>query len=441
MIFQIADGDVDGVFNSDADLDLDGVPDMDPGIDTDTDPGADPEVLPNPKLHTDAVADSDAVAASSQSLEENGASAAKVGKQRQLKKPICDVYGGKGPRVDPFWGMYELQSCVSGRCVDGQCVCTALYTGDTCGRPIQMSSRRGSPLERWKLPYRGDVTLAKDNVGEGTKYRSIMELDIKGEPPRFIGPVGPPLIRNLPETDVMRGKKIFFSRCAVVGSSGAMLAAERGAEIDEHDLVMRFNNAPTVGFEIYVGRKTTHRVSNSLSFNFREGVGEHVMQVMRSPQAFKQFIAAFNREDERLKRTTRGGAAKDKRLTIRLYALHVDFARYLAESFHFTLSVGFQGILASLMSCEEVDVYGFAAGPAQGYAHHYWSPTDHTTFNTGRDTKEWNALRSIAALGLVQLRDGCIEECHRSQQQCTSCTLTGMQEQMSLERNSTQSDT
>jgi hypothetical protein len=104
---------------------------------------------------------------------------------------------------------------------------TALYTGDNCGRPLRLANHRGSTLERWKLPYRGQVTLARDNVGVGTKYRSILELAIAGELPRFIGPVGPPLTRNLPETDTMRGKKVFYDSCAVVGSSGAMLAAER----------------------------------------------------------------------------------------------------------------------------------------------------------------------------------------------------------------------
>ena len=55
-----------------------------------------------------------------------------------------------------------------------------------------------------------------------------------------------------------------------------------------------------------------------------------------------------------------GGAPK-----IRLYAFHVEFARYLADSFHFQLSVGFQGLIAALLSCKTVDVYGFAAGPSE----------------------------------------------------------------------------
>ena len=42
----------------------------------------------------------------------------------------------------------------------------------------------------------------------------------------------------------------------------------------------------------------------------------------------------------------------------------------------------------------------------EGYAHHYWSGVDKSTFNAGRDLKEWHALRALAATGLVRLRDG-----------------------------------
>lgn len=45
--------------------------------------------------------------------------------------------------------------------------------------------------------------------------------------------------------------------CAVVTNSGALLRHEYGAEIDAHDHVIRFNWAPTSGFEKWVGHKTT----------------------------------------------------------------------------------------------------------------------------------------------------------------------------------------
>ncbi|XP_062862573.1 beta-galactoside alpha-2,6-sialyltransferase 2 [Trichomycterus rosablanca] len=54
-----------------------------------------------------------------------------------------------------------------------------------------------------------------------------------------------------------------FGSCAVVTSAGAMLHSSLGKEIDSHDAVLRFNSAPTKGYERDVGNKTTIRIINS----------------------------------------------------------------------------------------------------------------------------------------------------------------------------------
>lgn len=51
--------------------------------------------------------------------------------------------------------------------------------------------------------------------------------------------------------------------CAVVGNSGSILHKPLGAEIDNHTMVYRFNQAPTAGYERYTGVKTTHESLNS----------------------------------------------------------------------------------------------------------------------------------------------------------------------------------
>ncbi|XP_068146365.1 beta-galactoside alpha-2,6-sialyltransferase 1 [Drosophila tropicalis] len=51
--------------------------------------------------------------------------------------------------------------------------------------------------------------------------------------------------------------------CAIVSSAGSLAGSKLGRFIDTHDIVMRFNHAPTQGHEVDVGSKTTIRVVNS----------------------------------------------------------------------------------------------------------------------------------------------------------------------------------
>ncbi|XP_051534181.1 alpha-N-acetyl-neuraminyl-2,3-beta-galactosyl-1,3-N-acetyl-galactosaminide alpha-2,6-sialyltransferase isoform X2 [Myxocyprinus asiaticus] len=54
-------------------------------------------------------------------------------------------------------------------------------------------------------------------------------------------------------------------RCAVVSSSGQMLASGQGQEIDKQECVIRMNVAPTVGYEADVGNMTSLRVISHTS--------------------------------------------------------------------------------------------------------------------------------------------------------------------------------
>lgn len=55
------------------------------------------------------------------------------------------------------------------------------------------------------------------------------------------------------------------SQCALVSSSGQMLGAGAGEEIDKIRCVIRMNNAPTQGYEKDVGSRTTVRVVSHTS--------------------------------------------------------------------------------------------------------------------------------------------------------------------------------
>lgn len=69
------------------------------------------------------------------------------------------------------------------------------------------------------------------------------------------------LYKLVPAKDPTRSK--VYSSCALVGNSGVMLVAKQGKAIDAHDMVFRFNGAPTKGLEEYVGSRTDFRLVNS----------------------------------------------------------------------------------------------------------------------------------------------------------------------------------
>jgi hypothetical protein len=54
-----------------------------------------------------------------------------------------------------------------------------------------------------------------------------------------------------------------WGSCAVVGSGGSLWRSGLGKEIDAHDVVLRVNQAPTVGYESHVGRRTHVRLLNN----------------------------------------------------------------------------------------------------------------------------------------------------------------------------------
>ncbi|CAB4068859.1 unnamed protein product [Lepeophtheirus salmonis] len=67
--------------------------------------------------------------------------------------------------------------------------------------------------------------------------------------------------KAFPDSPLFENK--VFEDCALVSNSGDLIGLKNGPFIDFHDMVMRFNYAPTKKYEADVGEKTSVRYSNS----------------------------------------------------------------------------------------------------------------------------------------------------------------------------------
>merc|ERR1711927_10913 len=92
-----------------------------------------------------------------------------------------------------------------------------------------------------------------------------------------------------------------FGTCAVVGNSGALAHSSVGADIDGHDVVWRFNQAPTAGFVKLTGGRTTHEGVNSFwlkaMMDYEQGQGGGAGQTgwdNRSGSAAAAFFELFD---------------------------------------------------------------------------------------------------------------------------------------------------
>mmetsp|Transcript_7087 Transcript_7087/g.14314 ORF Transcript_7087/g.14314 Transcript_7087/m.14314 type:complete len:445 (-) Transcript_7087:324-1658(-) len=197
-------------------------------------------------------------------------------------------------------------------CVDGKCRCPVLFTGEECDVPRV-------PAEPWCL------TAFKDWPTVGPQY-----TDLKGAP-------------------------LKFATCAVVGSSGEMRGSGKGAEIDAHTAIFRFNEAPaSPRYRADVGSFTTLRFQNRDRSGFAEAKGE--ICVVRQGKWSK---------------------GQDSGGKCRFIQMPRDVERYVdghwkqyrsgehwptADPGRPWFSNGFAGITFALHMCARVDVYGFTFG-------------------------------------------------------------------------------
>jgi len=168
--------------------------------------------------------------------------------------------------------------------------------------------------------------------------------------------------------------------CALVSNSGALLARTDGIDIDAHDIVFRFNMAPTNGFESNVGYKTTFRLGGY----FPPDCDKKVCKTFPEGEVWRQI------------------PSKAKIANIR-GLMHRQIRPALKNQSQ-SLSSGFHGMLHALSTCGSVDAYELAPSKDAGkYPYHYWEQGDstddakHHRHSSGNraDKNDWHAYAGV----------------------------------------------
>lgn len=176
-----------------------------------------------------------------------------------------------------------------------------------------------------------------------------------------------------------------FKTCAVVTSAGAILHSGLGKEIDTHDAVLRFNTAPTEGYERDVGNKTTIRIINSQilanprhQFNTRS-IYKNVTLVAWDPAPYTLNLQKWYASPDY---NLFGPYVEHRKLhpDQPFYILHPSYLWRLWDVIQSNTqeniqpnppSSGFIGILLMMALCEKVHVYEYIPSMRQTDLCHY----------------------------------------------------------------------
>ncbi|XP_002742097.1 beta-galactoside alpha-2,6-sialyltransferase 2-like [Saccoglossus kowalevskii] len=190
------------------------------------------------------------------------------------------------------------------------------------------------------------------------------------------------LSKYFPKKNIFNAHEKRYNTCAIVSSSSFMTDSGLGEEIDSHEAVMRFNNAPTVGFERDVGNKTTMRVINldimllpdfysNYIFNNVSLVAWYQAPYTFTPDKWYEHNGAAFYEKYIERRISR----PEEKMYVINPAWHWNIWDILQEYSEENInkhvpSSGFTGIILMQQICDQVNVYGFVT-PKTRLLHYY----------------------------------------------------------------------
>lgn len=209
-----------------------------------------------------------------------------------------------------------------------------------------------------------------------------------------------------------------FKTCGVVSSAGSLLHSKLGRKIDANDFVIRFNAAPTEGFESDVGAKTSLRIINSQvvsnpSFKFLDESHLSPVQLFSKSPVLVWDPSGYNASlDEWY-----GGGADfpffqtyfSKRLMRPEDEVHLldptslwSIWNWLQSESKWPLlpnppSSGFLGLVLAMLHCHTVHIYEYLPSMRLTKRCHYYDDSE----NLGCTIGDWHPLAAEKLLALA----------------------------------------
>ena len=162
---------------------------------------------------------------------------------------------------------------------------------------------------------------------------------------------------------------------AIVGSSAALKEQELGEYIDTFEEVVRFNRAPTTGWENFVGSKTTLRVANNHVFaNVKHNVGgdEHCTDWKPEGQPQNFIKELKNQKILLLNRDCSAWETRYNYIDPTSKAFLGDYDCIESYGGANSPSVGYAFICLCIMNGIKPTLFGFGLDEEDNKASHYW---------------------------------------------------------------------
>ncbi|XP_077026402.1 uncharacterized protein C20orf173 homolog isoform X2 [Tamandua tetradactyla] len=166
--------------------------------------------------------------------------------------------------------------------------------------------------------------------------------------------------------------------CAVVGNSWFLRGSGFGFMINQHDMVLRMNQAPIQGFETDVGNTTTMRIMYPEIASVQDPGIQLLLLPMNSSGLKwfmdvlqKQFVLKPKNPGFRIFQFPGGSKEnKDKVLMISLNFLKYIQERWMDNQGQYP-SLGLVALFYALHTCDQVSLFGFGTDHLNRWSH-YW---------------------------------------------------------------------